>query len=115
MKAIVVFLSFFKEQPRPKRRIQPIWPLEAAALRQQKLHEPLGTQKVHAAFDIPASSTLKDGGDGRDRTGDPLLAKQVLSQLSYIPPPSSAGRPTPKNGGPNWSRTSHLTLIRGAL
>ena len=25
------------------------------------------------------------GGDGRARTGDPLLAKQVLSQLSYIP------------------------------
>jgi hypothetical protein len=24
-------------------------------------------------------------GDGRARTGDPLLAKQVLSQLSYIP------------------------------
>ena len=25
------------------------------------------------------------GGDKRDRTADPLLAKQVLSQLSYIP------------------------------
>ena len=25
------------------------------------------------------------GGDGRARTGDPLLAKQVLSQLSYAP------------------------------
>ena len=24
-------------------------------------------------------------GDGRARTGDPLLAKQVLSQLSYVP------------------------------
>ena len=24
-------------------------------------------------------------GDDRDRTGDPLLAKQVLSQLSYAP------------------------------
>jgi hypothetical protein len=27
---------------------------------------------------------LSDGAD-RDRTGDPLLAKQVLSQLSYRP------------------------------
>jgi hypothetical protein len=27
----------------------------------------------------------KDGGRDRDRTGDPLLAKQVLSQLSYTP------------------------------
>ena len=25
------------------------------------------------------------GGDERTRTADPLLAKQVLSQLSYIP------------------------------
>ena len=27
----------------------------------------------------------KSGGADRDRTGDPLLAKQVLSQLSYSP------------------------------
>ena len=27
----------------------------------------------------------ESGGRGRDRTGDPLLAKQVLSQLSYTP------------------------------
>ncbi len=31
------------------------------------------------------SSLLASGGDDRSRTGDPLLAKQVLSQLSYIP------------------------------
>ena len=28
---------------------------------------------------------LKVGGATRDRTADPLLAKQVLSQLSYSP------------------------------
>ncbi|CAN0625865.1 conserved protein of unknown function [Burkholderia multivorans] len=28
---------------------------------------------------------LKIGGGRRDRTDDPLLAKQVLSQLSYAP------------------------------
>ena len=28
---------------------------------------------------------LLDGGADPDRTGDPLLAKQVLSQLSYSP------------------------------
>ena len=27
----------------------------------------------------------QNGGDMRDRTADPLLAKQVLSQLSYTP------------------------------
>ena len=31
------------------------------------------------------------GGAGRDRTDDPLLAKQVLSQLSYSPIIGSAG------------------------
>ena len=29
------------------------------------------------------------GGDSRDRTGDLLLARQALSQLSYIPVLSS--------------------------
>ena len=29
--------------------------------------------------------TTKSGGGERDRTDDPLLAKQVLSQLSYTP------------------------------
>ena len=36
------------------------------------------------------------GGDDRDRTGDLLLAKQVLSQLSYVPTPvrlQRAGEP----------------------
>ena len=33
----------------------------------------------------PLSYLLKSGGDERDRTDDPLLAKQVLSQLSYTP------------------------------
>ena len=35
------------------------------------------------------------GGDERIRTADPLRAKQVLSQLSYIPPGSSEGGFTP--------------------
>ena len=32
----------------------------------------------------------RDGGASRDRTDDPLLAKQVLSQLSYGPVSSLA-------------------------
>jgi integrase-like protein len=39
--------------------------------------------------DTEAVNSMKEkekfGGRGRDRTGDPLLAKQVLSQLSYTP------------------------------
>ena len=40
---------------------------------------------------LPVSNHLvcavisRTGGADRDRTGDPLLAKQVLSQLSYSP------------------------------
>ena len=35
---------------------------------------------------LPHFYSLKRvGGDERDRTDDPLLAKQVLSQLSYTP------------------------------
>jgi hypothetical protein len=33
----------------------------------------------------PAAARHKNGGAERDRTADPLLAKQVLSQLSYSP------------------------------
>jgi hypothetical protein len=59
-----------------------------------------------------ASKQKRRGGDDRDRTGDPLLAKQVLSQLSYAPnletrspnPPSPGlkhHRPRPgRIGGP---------------
>ena len=34
----------------------------------------------------------ESGGADRDRTGDPLLAKQALSQLSYSPSLSSPAR-----------------------
>ena len=47
------------------------------------------------------------GGDKRDRTADPLLAKQVLSELSYTP--------IKKGGGPKWTRTTDLTIISRAL
>ena len=34
---------------------------------------------------LRGTTTLNPGGGERDRTDDPLLAKQVLSQLSYTP------------------------------
>ncbi len=57
------------------------------------------------------------GGADRDRTGDPLLAKQVLSQLSYSPdplsiPPLTEGRST---GGSGWIRTIDPRLIKTVL
>lgn len=38
-----------------------------------------------AALEERDSVRTNDGGAERDRTADPLLAKQVLSQLSYSP------------------------------
>ncbi len=65
-------------------------------------------------------------GDGEIRTLDPLLARQVLSQLSYTP--MDAGLPffstqplfctfldVCSSSGLKWTRTTDLTLIRRAL
>ena len=49
--------------------------------------------------------TLTLNGDEGIRTLDPLLARQVLSQLSYAP----------GTHGLKWTRTTDLTLIRRAL
>ena len=48
----------------------------------------------------------KSGGAYRDRTDDPLLAKQVLSQLSYTPDMC---------GGSGWIRTNDPRLIKTVL
>ena len=48
----------------------------------------------------PACLVREDGGAERDRTVDPLLAKQVLSQLSYSPTDASIPTGNRKDGGP---------------
>ena len=53
---------------------------------------------------------LSANGDGEIRTLDPLLARQVLSQLSYAPRCSYFFY-----DGLKWTRTIDLTLIRRAL
>ena len=70
------------------------------------------------------------GGAEEARTPDPLLAKEVLSQLSYGPVlgywsleigdwtavfPSNVQPQTTKSGGAFWTRTRDLSLIRTAL
>ena len=55
------------------------------------------------------------GGDNRARTDDPLLAKQVLSQLSYTPMSLYSVLRLDKSGGPKWTRTTDLTIISRAL
>ena len=82
------------------------------------------------AFRLVLTKLLSASGDGEIRTLDPLLARQVLSQLSYTPtdagPPFFQGFPiffiynchqnkNYFNDGLKWTRTTDLTLIRRAL
>ena len=61
-----------------------------------------------APADVPTSALRgQAGGADRARTGDPLVANQVLSQLSYSPEapadvPTSAFRGQAADGGPKW-------------
>ena len=84
---------------------QPGWPTGHAS-NPRALQEPTpagpiscrrSTQKGAATFSMMTSP----GGGGRDRTDDPLLAKQVLSQLSYAP---NTGKPRPTRAE---ARASH--------
>ena len=66
------------------------------------------------------SSRIGDGGAGRSRTDDILLAKQALYQLSYGPVQGLARRAVGdcnihKCGRPGQTRTADLTLIRRTL
>ena len=47
--------------------------------------DPLATQETEQPLAPNTQTRKRLGGGGRDRTDDPLLAKQVLSQLSYAP------------------------------
>ena len=67
---------------------------------------PIGTKFQHLGS-LNAETCFQYGGDSRTRTDDPLLAKQVLSQLSYTP--------RYEIGGPKWTRTTDLTIISRVL
>ena len=67
-------------------------------------------------FSRQSNSSTGIGGGERDRTDDPLLAKQVLSQLSYTP--NTAQRLTSRrrnSGGSGWIRTNDPRLIKTVL
>ena len=71
-----------------------------------------------AQLEADAKPSLESGGDSGARTRSLRLAKPALSQLSYIPG-GPGQRPIDRvhgiDGGPGWTRTTHLTLIRRAL
>ena len=59
----------------------------------------------HRGSRLPPPGARANGGGERDRTDDPLLAKQVLSQLSYTPVNPlhhHFRRPVGSRRGMNW-------------
>ena len=54
------------------------------------------------------------GGDERTRTADPLLAKQVLSQLSYLPKPRDISRGARTCRALSGTRTGASLRMRSA-
>ena len=68
------------------------------------------------AFRLVLTKLLSANGDGEIRTLDPLLARQVLSQLSYAPIwVTYSIIQSHSASGLEKTRTSDLTLIRRAL
>jgi hypothetical protein len=67
----------------PSRPTQKSWPAALIVCKSKRL-PPCEDRGAHAVC-----SANGGGGDDRDRTDDPLLAKQVLSQLSYAPNPGT--------------------------
>ena len=57
--------------------------------------------------------SLGGGGDEETRTPDPLLAKEMLFRLIYVPLHPPAMRAV--GGGRFWTRTRDLCLIRAVL
>ena len=55
---------------------------------------------------VTISLVRRFGGDKRDRTADPLLARQVLSQLSYTPKHAYPYKKTARLG-----QSSHIPCL----
>ena len=77
-------------------------------------------QTVIRSFTDRLKLLLLANGDGEIRTLDPLLARQVLSQLSYTPGSLFSSvfyndYTSKYSHGLKWTRTTDLTLIRRAL
>ena len=71
-----------------------------------------GVRSNQLSYKPLAFYSVTGNGDGEIRTLDPLLARQVLSQLSYTPGYYSDRLSA---NGLKWTRTIDLTLIRRAL
>ena len=69
---------------------------------------------IYAVFKVRMWKIALHSGDEGIRTPDPLLARQVLSQLSYTPIGVLLYSFFSKHGL-KWTRTNDLTIIRREL
>ena len=73
--------------------------------------EPVSSLRRHAGrTSLNTSPSLDPGGGDRVRTDDPLLAKQVLSQLSYAPSGRNPKGRAGSAGRPEWWAREDLNL-----
>jgi hypothetical protein len=84
---------FARAQAHPRRQIevraiQPRIAYFFQFVKEQPNNSKLTGKEQPASSPALACALCVNGGADRDRTDDPLLAKQVLSQLSYSPDPS---------------------------
>ena len=94
--------------------LEPATPGSTVQCANQLRHNPVAPKRIRVVyqnFSIRVNREIEkclvsSGGGSRIRTGDILLAKQTLYQLSYTPL---------KGGGSRWNRTIDLVLIRDAL
>jgi hypothetical protein len=94
--------SQYKRTTPPNRTAQTAWPHTQGALPRHMIKPNSGHSAIRTNGSFEASlrghggfivcMQTHCGGDDRDRTDDPLLAKQVLSQLSYAPMPVVGGQ-----------------------
>ena len=70
------------------------------------LHHRAGPDPAYGLTQVANREEVTSSGDDRARTDDPRLAKAVLSQLSYVPSPSSSPirpRATSRGGRKRWA------------
>ena len=86
--SIKAFFAFFlsrKKEVVGQSGLEPPTSRLSVVCSNQLSYWPIQISPGNSSRSIPSLAASAAGGDEEDRTPDPLLARQVLSQLSYTP------------------------------
>ena len=83
--ALIFYLNRVVKYRCVVRRPQPANEREGDVIRRLTKRQASGAKSLRILITQALPSFSDGSGDDRDRTGNPRLAKPVLSQLSYIP------------------------------